>query len=172
MENENKLSVFGWLIILAIFASICYWFSIPVGSELTLANAFNALLKSLILIILFIIGFCAWDNNQRLWFIQSSIAIHILVFNAIISDWNGSMLAAFHNDYVSLFQGIYISVLSVIGVIAGVGSLMDIIYHIAKLMDPATGKLQALKDSLKQNPITRLMFKQHKQEKPNKKIYL
>lgn len=171
MENENKLSVFGWLIILAIFTGICYWFSIPVGRELTLANAFNVLLKSLILIILFIIGFCAWDNNQRLWFIQSSIAIHILVFNAIISDWNG-MLAAFHNDYVSLFQGIYISVLSVIGVIAGVGSLMDIIYHIAKLMDPATGKLQALKDSLKQNPITRLMFKQHKQEKPNKKIYL
>ena len=169
MENENKLSVFGWLIILAIFAGICYWFSIPVGSELTLVNAFNALLKSLILIILFIIGFCAWDNNQRLWFIQSSIAIHILVFNAIISDWNG-MLAAFHNDYVSLFQGIYISVLSVIGVIAGVGSLMDIIYHIAKLMDPKTGKWLALKDSLAQNPFTKLMFKQSKQEKPIEKV--
>lgn len=139
------------------------------GSELTLANAFNALLKSLILIILFIIGFCAWDNNQRLWFIQSSIAIHILVFNAIISDWNG-MLAAFHNDYVSLFQGIYISVLSVIGVIASVGSLMDIIYHIAKLMDPKTGKWLALKDSLAQNPFTKLMFKQHKQEKHVEKV--
>lgn len=169
MENENKLSVFGWLIILAIFASICYWFSIPVGSELTLVNASNALLKSLILIILFIIGFCAWDNNQRLWFIQSSIAIHILVFNAIISDWNG-MLAAFHNDYVSLFQGIYISVLSVIGVIASVGSLMDIIYHIAKLMGPKTGKWLALKDSLAQNPFTKLMFKQSKQEKPIEKV--
>lgn len=169
MENENKLSVFGWLIILAIFAGICYWFSIPVGSELTLVNAFNALLKSLILIILFIIGFCAWDNNQRLWFIQSSIAIHILVFNAIISDWNG-MLAAFHNDYVSLFQGIYISVLSVIGVIASVGSLMDIIYHIVKLMDPKTGKWLALKDSLAQNPFTKLMFKQSKQEKPIEKV--
>lgn len=169
MENENKLSAFGWLIILAIFAGIFYWFSLPVGSELTLINAFNALLKSLILIILFIIGFCAWDNNQRLWFIQSSIAIHILVFNAIISDWNG-MLAAFHNDYVSLFQGIYISVLSVIGVIASVGSLMDIIYHIAKLMDPKTGKWLALKDSLAQNPFTKLMFKQSKQEKPIEKV--
>ena len=80
------------------------------------------------------------------------------------------MLAAFHNDYVSLFQGIYISVLSVIGVIASVGSLMDIIYHIAKLMDPKTGKWLALKDSLAQNPFTKLMFKQHKQEKHVEKV--
>ena len=80
------------------------------------------------------------------------------------------MLAAFHNDYVSLFQGIYISVLSVIGVIASVGSLMDIIYHIAKLMDPKTGKLQALKDSLKQNLVKKIMFKKNKKEKNVDKV--
>ena len=169
MENENKLSVFGWLIILAIFASICYWFSIPVGSELTLVNAFNALLKSLILIILFIIMVIAWNDNQHLWIIQSSIVIHILVLDAIISDWN-DILVAFHNDYVSLFQGIYIMVLSVIGALTVVFNFIKIVQYIAKLMDPETGKLQALKDSLKQNLVTKLMFKQHKQEKHVEKV--
>lgn len=169
MENENKLSVFGWLIILAIFAGICYWFSIPVGSELTLVNAFNALLKSLILIILFIIMVIAWNDNQHLWFIQSSIVIHILVSDAIISDWN-DILVAFHNDYVSLFQGIYIMVLSAIGALTSILNFIKIVQYIVKLMDPETGKLQALKDSLKQNPVTRLMFKQSKQEKPVEKV--
>lgn len=37
-------------------------------------------------------------------------------------------------------------------------------------MDPQTGKLQALKDSLKQNPVTKLMFKQSKQEKHVEKV--
>ena len=169
MENENKLSVFGWLIILAIFAGICYWFSIPVGSELTLVNAFNALIKSLILIILFIIMVIAWNHNQHLWIIQSSIVIHILVLDAIISDWNG-ILVAFHNDYVSLFQGIYIMVLSVTGALTVVFNFIKIVQYIAKLMDPKTGKLQALKDSLKQNLVTKLMFKQSKQEKPVEKV--
>ena len=169
MENENKLSVFGWLIILAIFAGICYWFSIPAGSELTLVNAFNALLKSLILIILFIIIVIAWKDNQHLWIIQSSIVIHILVLDAIISDWN-DILVAFHNDYVSLFQGIYIMVPSVIGALTVVFNFIKIVQYIAKLMDPETGKWLALKDSLAQNPFTKLMFKQSKQEKPIEKV--
>ena len=169
MENENKLSVFGWLIILAIFAGICYWFSIPVGSELTLVNAFNALIKSLILIILFIIMVIAWNDNQHLWIIQSSIVIHILVLDAIISDWN-DILVAFHNDYVSLFQGIYIMVLSVIGALTVVFNFIKIVQYIAKLMDPETGKLQALKNSLAQHSFTKLMFKQHKQEKHVEKV--
>ena len=169
MENENKLSVFGWLIILAIFAGICYWFSIPVGSELTLVNAFNALLKSLILIILFIIMVIAWNDNQHLWIIQSSIVIHILVLDAIISDWN-DILVAIHSDYVPLFQGIYTMVFGITGMVASALSFIKIVQYIAKLMDPQTGKLQALKDSLKQNPVTKLMFKQSKQEKHVEKV--
>lgn len=80
------------------------------------------------------------------------------------------MLAAFHNDYVSLFQGIYIMVLSVIGALTVVFNFIQIVQYIAKLMDPETGKLQALKDSLKQNLVTKLMFKQSKQEKPIEKV--
>ena len=164
MENENKLSVFGWLIILAIFAGICYWFSISESSSATLINVLNISAKSLILFILFITQFIAFEKEQDSLMAYVNVILLILSFETLMC--NSTSLSG-HTFNLVVFLGMLASVL---GGASAFLALCGLFIYIANLLDPKTGKLQALKDSLKRNPVTKLMFKQSKQEKPVEKV--
>lgn len=164
MENENKLSAFGWLIILAIFAGICYWFSISESSSATLINVLNISAKSLILFILFITQFIAFEKEQDSLMAYVNVILLILSFETLMC--NSTSLSG-HTFNLVVFLGMLASIL---GGASAVLTLCGLFIYIANLLDPKTGKLQALKDSLKQNPVTKLMFKQHKQEKHVEKV--
>lgn len=164
MENENKLSAFGWLIILAIFASICYWFSISESSSATLINVLNISAKSLILFILFITQFIAFEKEQDSLMTYVNVILLILSFETLMC--NSTSLSG-HTFNLVVFLGMLASIL---GGASAFLALCGLFIYIANLLDPKTGKLQALKDSLKQNPVTKLMFKQSKQEGPVEKV--
>lgn len=164
MENENKLSAFGWLIILAIFVGICYWFSISESSSATLINVLNILAKSLILFILFITQFIAFEKEQDSLMVYVNVILLILSFETLMC--NSTSLSG-HTSNLVVFLGMLASIL---GGASAFLALCGLFIYIANLLDPKTGKLQALKDSLKQNPVTKLMFKQHKQEKHVEKV--
>lgn len=169
MENKHELSVFGRLIILAIFAGIFYWFSLPVNSEITPINILNILAKCLILIVLFIIVLCTLGNQTYRLFVKSNVAVPILALDSLIANWNNiSIMMSKKSE--SITPDFYIAMLIALGALSAIFILISIGAYIAELLNPETGKLQALKDSLVQNPVTKLMFKQPKKEEPVEKV--
>lgn len=169
MENKHELSVFGRLIILAIFAGIFYWFSLPVNSETTPINILNILAKCLILIVLLIIVLCAMGNQTYRPFVKSNIALLILALDSLIANWN-NIPTALSTKSESVSPTFYIAILIAFGAVSAIFILISIGVYIAELLDPKTGKLQALKDLFAQNPFTKLMFKQPKKEEPVEKV--
>ena len=164
MENENKLSVFGWLIILAIFAGIFYWFSLSASAEPTPINVLNILAKSLVLIVLLIIQLIAIFKDQDSLAIYPNLIALILSFETLIFN-----VKAFGESGPNLVQ-FQLMLAIIVGGISAFFALASLICYIAYLLDSESGELQALKDSLAQNPFTKLMFKQHKQEKHVEKV--
>lgn len=164
MENENKLSIFGWLIILAMVVSICYWFSMHEPINATLINVLSISAKSLILVVLFISQFIAYEKYQNSLFIYLNVITLILSFEILIFN-----SAGFKEDTVNL-PACLATLAIILGGISLIVAFVGLCSYIAELMDPETGKLQALEDLLKQNLITKLMFKQPKKEKPIKNV--
>lgn len=164
MEDENKLSVFGWLIILIIFAGICYWFSISESSNVTPINVLSILAKSLILSLLFITQLIAYEKNQDSLMTYANVISVILSFETFICNVTNPSVQT-----LSFAQ--FLDVLAIIlGSVSAFFTFFSLCISISRLIGNEDGELQALKDSLKQNPVTRLMFKQLKQEKPDKKV--
>ena len=164
MENENKLSVFGWLIILAIFAGIFYWFSLPELIEATPINVLNILAKSLILIVFFILQLIAIYKDQDLVATYSILITLILSFETLIFNVKAFNESGPHLVNFQLVLAI------IVGGVSVFFALIGLINYIADLLDHESGELQALKNSLAQNSFTKLMFKQPKKEKPVEKV--
>lgn len=164
MENETKLSVFGWLIVLAVIAGIIYWFSLPISIEETAINVLSSLTKSLILSVFFVVHCAALYNKRSLLAIYSSIITFVLVFETFI----------FNNDAINSSTQNSVWILGfftlIVGGVSTLIAVICLINYIMELMDPKTDRLQALKNSLAQNSFTKLMFKQSKQEKPIEKV--
>ena len=164
MKNKHELSVFGRLIILAIFAGVFYWFSRTESIEETAINILNIFTKSFILGLIFFIHCTALYNKQRRLAIYSSMMTLVLVFETVAFN-----IETLNSPTQNLVWVLGIPALAVGGIsviIAGV----CLCNYITELLDSKTGKLQALKESLAQNPFTKLMFKQPKKEEPAEKV--
>lgn len=164
MKNEPKLSAFGWLIILAIFAGIFYWFSLPESIEETTINILNIFSKSFILFLILLVHSAALYNKQSHLAIYSNIMTLVLVSETFIFNSEALNSSTSNSVWVLGFSALFV------GVVSGAIACIYLCNYITELVNPKTGKWQALKDSLAQNPFTKLMFKQHKQEKPVEKV--
>lgn len=164
MKNKHELSVFGRLIILAIFAGIFYWFSRTESIEETAINILNIFTKSFILGLIFFIHCTALYNKQRRLAIYSSMMTLVLVFETFM--FNNEALDSSTPNLVWLLGITALTAGGISVIIAGV----CLCNYITELLDPKTGKWQAFKDSLVQNPFTKLMFKQPKKEEPVEKV--
>lgn len=164
MENKHELSIFGRLIILAIFAGIFYWFSLPESIEETTINILNIFSKSFILFLIFLVHSAALYNKQSRLAIYSNIIALALVSETFIFN-NETLNSSTPNSvWILGFSALFV------GVVSGAIACIYLGNYITELVNPETGKLQALKDSLAQNPVTKLMFKQPKKEEPVGKV--
>ena len=163
MKNGTKLSVLGWVALIALFVGLNYWLNQPVSAYPTGFGILNIIAKTCVIIMVTVTQMSAFDKSDKDYIampllVTSSITmVMFLIFGAHnIFHMNGGTLLA-------VYQFV-----SVITLIFSIG-LTAIITVCLLFMIPQSliENFDIIVNDLKYNKFGKLFFKQ---SKPNKKV--
>ena len=170
MKNEPKLSVFGWLIILAIFAGLGYWYSLPIKPLTSLVNDAQFILKGIVFVTLIVYQWTVFDEYDPRNNNGKSIAVSLLMpaLIQLIALFGLIRTEGYVTDALGL-QGLVIFLYALI--VAGMATVYAIIILIVGFSGVSTlcKSISVMVRHPEQSNtlLTKLLFKQ---EKPVEKV--
>lgn len=180
MENENKLSIVGWLLLIGMFAGLGYWFLQPLQPLTSLWPCVQTILKGIIFIITIMYQFMVLtesgelDSANPLAIFVSTVGTVVVqliaIFMVFVSYDNAVDAVNSPVNYILLAYAIILLLATLVYGLFSLALIGALIYTVGY------GIIWVLAHpSQVTAPFAKILFKQPKQEtqdKPNKKIYL
>ena len=174
MNKKVELSVVGWIIIIGLFAGVCYWFMLPLRPLTSILAYVQIILKMVIFVALTITQIdTILDNNDFKGKIRTFIVVSVLIIQVI------AMYVLFVNsseflrmaDY-NIIAWFYFALVSIVMLGFVVATVLFIIASLALLYEKINWAIQYPSASgLLSLPVIKYMFKQPKTtKKSNKKV--
>lgn len=180
MNNEDELSLVGWLLLIGMFAGLGYWFLQPLQPLTSIWPCVQTVLKGLVLIIMVMYQFMVLVEADELDDVSPSVTFTAVSGTVIIQLIAIFMLFVSFDNAMGAVNSPANVVLMGYGIMLG---FMTLAYGLFSLALIATlvysvgyGIIWVLAHPFQvMAPFAKILFKQPKQEKqdkPNKKIYL
>lgn len=183
MNNEDELSVVGWLLLIGMFAGLGYWFLQPLQPLTSLWPCAQTVLKGLVLVIMVMYQFMVVvevgelgdaDSFTTFTAVGGTVIVQLIAIFMLFVSYDNAVDAV--NSPVNYILVVYAIMLLLVTLAYGLFSLAliaTLVYSVGY------GIIWVLAHPFQvMAPFAKILFKQPKQEKqekqdkPNKKIYL
>lgn len=183
MNNEDELSVVGWLLLIGMFAGLGYWFLQPLQPLTSLWPCVQTVLKGLVFIMMVMYQFMVMNESGELDEVSPSVTfvsiagaviVQLIAIFMLFVSYDNAVDAV--NSPVNYILVVYAIMLLLVTLAYGLFSLAliaTLVYSVGY------GIIWVLAHPFQvMAPFAKILFKQPKQEKqekqdkPNKKIYL
>ena len=172
MRNELKLSMLGWIVIAGIYLSLAFWFVLPL-QPLTSTGAYvQVILKGIVFVITVACQMSMMINNDldNEVSITYFVLLVLLQISAIIGLILSTEFLKVSTDN-NLIGFLYALVVGAFMISYGIIIAMTILWIITAGFENIDYFIRRRAKYILPNlPIVKLLFKQPKQFKPNKKV--
>lgn len=172
MKNEPKLSLLGWIVIAGIYLSLAFWFVLPL-QPLTSTGAYvQVILKGIVFVITVACQMSMMinndlDNEVSITYFILLVLLQICAIISLVFSTN-FLNALSENNFIGF---LYTLVVGTFAIIYGMIIAMTILWMITAGAKTIYYFIRRrAKYVLPKLPIIKLLFKQPKQFKPNKKV--
>lgn len=183
MNNEDELSLVGWLLLIGMFAGLGYWFLQPLQPLTSLWPCVQTILKGLVFIIMVMYQFMVMNESGELDEVSPSVTFVSIVGTVIIHLITIFMFFASFDKAMDAVNSPANVILMGYGIMLGFMTLAYGLFSLALIAtliySAGLGIIWVLAHpSQVIAPFAKILFKQpkppkqEKQDKPNKKIYL
>ena len=180
MNNEDELSLVGWLLLIGMFAGLGYWFLQPLQPLTSLWPCVQTVLKGLVLIIMVMYQFMVVVEAGELDDVSPSVTFTavsgtvivqlIAIFMFFVSFDNAMDAVNSPANVILMGYGIMLGFMTLTYGLFSLAFIAALVYSVGY------GIIWVLAHPFQvMAPFAKILFKQPKQEKqdkPNKKIYL
>ena len=174
MNKKVELSVVGWIIIIGLFAVVCYWFAQPLQPLVSVLTYVQTILKMVIFVVLTIMQFdtILYNNNFKgkikTFVVVSTLIIQVITMYVLFVNSSEFLRMADYN----IIAWFYVALVSIVMLGFVVATVLFIIASLALLYEKINWAIEYPSASgLSSLPVIKYMFKQPKPtKKSNKKV--
>lgn len=172
MRNEPKLSLLGWVVIAGIYLGLAFWFVLPLQPLTSTGTYVQVILKGIVFVITVACQMSMMINND----LDNEVSITYFIL-LVLLQISAMISLVFSTDFLNkstennIIGFLYALVVGAFMISYGIIIAMTILWMITAGAETIDYFIRRrAKYVLPKLPIIKLLFKQPKQFKPNKKV--